>query len=77
MPPNIKLLFDDVSKFEMPHHISFQGDETCNLSCPSCRTRIKKTPPEQQQAQRQAQEAAQRQQEAQQRAQQGRRIAGF
>jgi MoaA/NifB/PqqE/SkfB family radical SAM enzyme len=53
VPPNIRALFDDVSKFEMPHHISFQGDETCNLSCPSCRTRIKKTPPEQQQAQRQ------------------------
>lgn len=43
VPPNITALFDDVSKFEMPHHISFQGDETCNLSCPSCRTSIKKT----------------------------------
>jgi wyosine [tRNA(Phe)-imidazoG37] synthetase (radical SAM superfamily) len=51
VPDNIKALFDDVSKFEMPHHISFQGDETCNLSCPSCRTRVKKTPPEQTQAQ--------------------------
>jgi len=51
VPPNIAALFDDVSKFEMPHHISVQGDETCNLSCPSCRTQVKKTPPEQQQAQ--------------------------
>jgi wyosine [tRNA(Phe)-imidazoG37] synthetase (radical SAM superfamily) len=51
VPPNIAALFGDVSKFEMPHHISVQGDETCNLSCPSCRTRVKKTPPEQQQAQ--------------------------
>jgi MoaA/NifB/PqqE/SkfB family radical SAM enzyme len=45
-PPNIKALFDDSANFEMPHHISFQGDETCNLSCPSCRTSVKKTPPE-------------------------------
>jgi len=51
VPPNIAALFDDVSKFEMPHHISVQGDETCNLSCPSCRTQVKKTPPDQQQAQ--------------------------
>ena len=51
VPPNIKSLFDDASTFEMPHHISFQGDETCNLSCPSCRTHIKKTPLEQQQEQ--------------------------
>ena len=53
VPVNIQELFNDASKFEMPYHISFQGDETCNLSCPSCRTRIKKTPPEQQQAQQQ------------------------
>ena len=51
VPINIAALFDDVSKFEMPHHISVQGDETCNLSCPSCRTQVKKTPPNQQQAQ--------------------------
>jgi MoaA/NifB/PqqE/SkfB family radical SAM enzyme len=51
VPPNIAALFGDVSKFTMPHHISVQGDETCNLSCPSCRTQVKKTPPEQQQAQ--------------------------
>ena len=46
IPPDIKALFNDTSKFNMPHHISFQGDETCNLSCPSCRTSVKKTPPE-------------------------------
>jgi len=51
VPSNIKALFNDASTFEMPHHISFQGDETCNLSCPSCRTHIKKTPLEQQQEQ--------------------------
>ena len=48
VPPNIEALFDDPAKFEMPHHISFQGDATCNLSCPSCRTKIIKTPKEQQ-----------------------------
>ncbi len=48
VPPNIEALFDDPAKFEMPHHISFQGDATCNLSCPSCRTTIIKTPKEQQ-----------------------------
>jgi MoaA/NifB/PqqE/SkfB family radical SAM enzyme len=48
VPANIRELFDDPAKFEMPHHISFQGDETCNLSCPSCRTKIIKTPKEQQ-----------------------------
>lgn len=53
VPADIQMLFDDVSKFEMPYHISVQGDETCNLSCPSCRTKVKKTPPEQQQAQQQ------------------------
>ena len=46
VPFNIKTLFHDASTFEMPHHISFQGDETCNLSCPSCRTSVKKTPQE-------------------------------
>ena len=51
VPTNIAALFDDVTKFTMPNHISVQGDETCNLSCPSCRTQVKKTPPDQQQAQ--------------------------
>ena len=42
VPPNIAARFDDTSNFKMPHHISVQGDETCNLSCPSCRTQVKK-----------------------------------
>jgi MoaA/NifB/PqqE/SkfB family radical SAM enzyme len=37
----------------MPHHISFQGDRTCNLSCPSCRTGIIKTPDEKKEQQAQ------------------------
>lgn len=43
VPPNVKKLMNDARQFEMPHHISFQGDRTCNLSCPSCRTGIIKT----------------------------------
>lgn len=51
VPPNVKNLLSDSSLFEMPHHISVQGDRTCNLSCPSCRTHVIKTGPEQQQQQ--------------------------
>jgi len=51
LPPEILALLDDATKFIMPHHISFQGDSTCNLSCPSCRTHIIKIPPEQKQQQ--------------------------
>lgn len=47
MPPEVKTLLQDATQFSMPHHISFQGDQTCNLSCPSCRTQIIKTPVEQ------------------------------
>lgn len=51
VPPNVKNLLSDSSLFEMPHHISVQGDRTCNLSCPSCRTHVIKTEPDQQQRQ--------------------------
>lgn len=53
VPPNITALLNDASKFEMPHHISFQGDRTCNLSCPSCRTGIIKTSEKQREQQAQ------------------------
>jgi len=52
VPPNIRELFNNPSKFEMPHHISFNGDQTCNLSCPSCRRHIIKTPLSKQEEQR-------------------------
>ena len=42
VPPNVKKLLSDATQFEMPHHISFQGDRTCNLSCPSCRPTVLK-----------------------------------
>jgi wyosine [tRNA(Phe)-imidazoG37] synthetase (radical SAM superfamily) len=40
VPPNIQPLLKDASQFQMPYEISLHGDHTCNLSCPSCRTRV-------------------------------------
>lgn len=40
VPPNIKTLLEDSSKFQIPYEISIHGDPTCNLSCPSCRTHV-------------------------------------
>jgi wyosine [tRNA(Phe)-imidazoG37] synthetase (radical SAM superfamily) len=40
VPENVKQLFADSTQFEMPHWIHIQGDNVCNLSCPSCRTGI-------------------------------------
>lgn len=53
VPPAVERLLQDASQFEMPHHISVQGDRTCNLSCPSCRTQVIKSDPEQRQQQEQ------------------------
>lgn len=39
-PKNIQNLLVDSTKFDMPYEISFHGDSTCNLSCPSCRTSV-------------------------------------
>jgi len=40
VPDNVKHLLTDSSLFERPHWINIQGDNVCNLSCPSCRTGI-------------------------------------
>jgi sulfatase maturation enzyme AslB (radical SAM superfamily) len=40
IPPNILPLLEDAEKFIMPYEIAFAGDLTCNLSCPSCRSRV-------------------------------------
>lgn len=40
MPDNVKQLMTDSNLFEIPHWISIQGDNVCNLSCPSCRTSV-------------------------------------
>lgn len=45
VPDNVKVLLNDSALFEMPHWISIQGDNVCNLSCPSCRTGIIKPKP--------------------------------
>jgi MoaA/NifB/PqqE/SkfB family radical SAM enzyme len=52
LPPVVRTLINDSTQFCMPTHISLQGDRTCNLSCPSCRLGIIKTPEEQLQSQR-------------------------
>lgn len=51
VPPHIADLLKDSAQYQIPAVISFQGDRTCNLSCPSCRTSVYKTPAEQQQKQ--------------------------
>jgi sulfatase maturation enzyme AslB (radical SAM superfamily) len=38
---DVQNLIIDPTLFKMPHEIVIAGDETCNLSCPSCRTGIK------------------------------------
>jgi len=40
VPDNVKNLITNSELFEIPHWISVQGDEVCNLSCPSCRTAV-------------------------------------
>jgi Iron-sulfur cluster-binding domain/Radical SAM superfamily len=43
-PSNIQKLLENSQQFEMPYEISFHGDLTCNLSCPSCRTSVIRVP---------------------------------
>jgi MoaA/NifB/PqqE/SkfB family radical SAM enzyme len=47
LPNNVKQLITDSNLFEIPHWISIQGDDVCNLSCPSCRTGVRKPRPDQ------------------------------
>ena len=47
VPDNVIPLLEDSKKFILPYEIVIAGDLTCNLSCPSCRTRVIKTSPEQ------------------------------
>ena len=51
LPQDIVPLLQDCTQFLMPTHISLQGDRTCNLSCPSCRTAVIKTSNDQKQEQ--------------------------
>lgn len=41
VPPAVAELLDDSAKWIMPYEIHLAGDETCNLSCPSCRQQVK------------------------------------
>ena len=45
-PPHVLDIIDDPARWVMPHEITLAGDETCNLSCPSCRSRFKTNAPE-------------------------------
>jgi sulfatase maturation enzyme AslB (radical SAM superfamily) len=47
VPDNVIPLLEDSKKFILPYEIVIAGDLTCNLSCPSCRTRVIKTSPQQ------------------------------
>jgi MoaA/NifB/PqqE/SkfB family radical SAM enzyme len=40
LPPNVAMLVTDSNKYNLPYHIHLSLDQTCNLSCPSCRERV-------------------------------------
>lgn len=40
VPQDVLPLIGDYTKYKMPNEIVLAGDQTCNLSCPSCRTGI-------------------------------------
>lgn len=48
VPPNVKWLLEDATRYKMPYEIMLAIDQTCNLSCPSCRTGIIKIQSDQQ-----------------------------
>jgi MoaA/NifB/PqqE/SkfB family radical SAM enzyme len=51
LPPEVVPLIADSTKWIMPHEIILAGDLTCNLSCPSCRTRVIRLEDQQRQSQ--------------------------
>jgi len=40
LPADVRQQIQDSAKYILPREISIAGDQTCNLSCPSCRTEI-------------------------------------
>jgi len=52
LPPNVARLVSDPSLYDLPYHIHLASDQTCNLSCPSCRTKVIKVPDSEKQKQR-------------------------
>ena len=51
VPPNVKWMIQDAARYQMPYEIMLAIDQTCNLSCPSCRTEVIKINPDQQERQ--------------------------
>lgn len=49
LEPEIQSLIDHPEQFRMPRFISLAVDVTCNLSCPSCRKKVLRVHPEDQQ----------------------------
>lgn len=52
LPPNVATLVADPKNYNLPYHIHLNLDQTCNLSCPSCRTEVIKVPAEEKQQQK-------------------------
>jgi molybdenum cofactor biosynthesis enzyme MoaA len=52
LPPNVAELINNPDNYNLPYHIALNLDETCNLSCPSCRTKIIKVPDNEKEKQR-------------------------
>lgn len=46
-PPEVAKQLDDPTRYQTPTTIAFNIDSVCNLSCPSCRTRVIKNTEEQ------------------------------
>jgi sulfatase maturation enzyme AslB (radical SAM superfamily) len=42
LPLNVARQIEDASLHDMPYEIALNVDSTCNLSCPSCRTKVTK-----------------------------------
>lgn len=40
LPPDVKPIIQDPSRYIIPREIFIAGDKTCNLSCPSCRIEV-------------------------------------
>jgi MoaA/NifB/PqqE/SkfB family radical SAM enzyme len=51
VPDNVVWQIQDSNRYRMPKEIFIAGDLTCNLSCPSCRTKIIKLTEQQKQQQ--------------------------
>lgn len=51
LPDSVKWQIEDSSRYSIPREITIAGDITCNLSCPSCRTRVYKIGKEEEQKQ--------------------------